>query len=84
MTASMSKFNVWYGHFQRQQWECHVTASSVPYHKPYQVRDTIITLVRSKSSPPPTNDLPRPPAVMNRDKKKRGGGVAGVRVATLG
>ena len=43
------------------------------------LRDTIIPLVRSKDSPARTNDLTRPPAVINRQKEKkkrypRGGG----------
>ena len=40
------------------------------YHKHYQVRDTIIPLVRSKGSLPHTNDLTRPPAVTDRQKEK--------------
>ena len=36
---------------------------------PYALRDTIISLVRSKSSPPHTNYRTRPPAVIDRQKK---------------
>ena len=35
--------------------------------------DTIIPLVRVKGSPPGTNDLTRPPAVTNRQEKKKNG-----------
>ena len=49
--------NVWYSHFQRQQLEYYGTASWVPYHKHYLVRDTINSLVRSKGSLHRTNEL---------------------------
>ena len=37
---------------------------------PYTLRDTIIPLVRSKASPPRTNDLNRSQAVTDRQKTK--------------
>ena len=43
------------------------TASCVPYHKRY-IRDPIILLVRSKGSPPRTNDLTRPPVAATAKK----------------
>ena len=62
----------WCGHFQRQQWVYHVTASWVPDHiNTITLGDTIIPLVRSKGSPPRTNDLTRPPAIMIRPKKQK-------------
>ena len=40
-------FNFRCGHFQRQQCGYYVTASCVPYHEHYLVRDTVILLVQS-------------------------------------
>ena len=70
MTASMRQFKFLCGHFQRQQWEYSVTASRVPHHKHYLIRDTINSLARSKGSLPRTNDLTRPPAVTDPRKQK--------------
>ena len=50
----------------------------VDCHKHYLVRDANIPLVWSKSSPPPTNDLTRPPAVIDRQKKKKSTGTLAV------
>ena len=57
-------------------------ASWVPYHDTLLIGDTTIPLVRSKSSPPRTNDPARPPAVIDRqneeEKKRYPGGLARV------
>ena len=71
MTALTSQFSLRCGHFQKQQWEYYVTASWVPYHKHYQVRDTIIPPVQSKGSPPRTFDLNRLSAVADSQNQRQ-------------
>ena len=67
MAASMSCLKFRCGHFQRQTAEgvlCNCLVGALPY----TLRDTIIPLVRSESSPPRTDDLARSPAVTDRQK----------------
>ena len=63
----MSQFMLRWSHFQRQRWEHYMTASWMPYLERYVIRS--FPLVRSKGSPPRTNDLTRLPVVTDPPPK---------------